>query len=201
MKERAIRSKKKNRDVVFLSLGSSDPFGIPLKTPLVYDVVTKREMKKHKIDFHNAIELGKFFQHRTFSRVKGDNKQFVMDTVTKTFKEEITYPQMEKIFDQAGIDRVNAIAYFNQNKSKNAKPLTLDVYIALIEFVKNNRGKDIFVDELPILMNPKSKIIFSLFDSFILVYFISDTLLLILSTIIFKHFHLTLQLSNTTMDL
>ena len=40
LKERAIRSKKKHRDVVLLSLGSSSCFGIPLKTPLVYDVLT-----------------------------------------------------------------------------------------------------------------------------------------------------------------
>ena len=162
LKERAIRSKKQNRDVVLLSLGSSDSFGIPLKTPLVYDIITKREMKKHKIDFHNAVEISKMCKHKTFNPVEGDNRQFVMDTVGKCVRGEITSLQMYKILDEAGMDMENAIAYYSENMNKNAKPQNLDVYIALIEFVKKNRGKDIFIDELPILMNLKSKTIFSL---------------------------------------
>ena len=66
LKERAIRSKKKNRDVVLLSLGSTNCFGEPLKTPLVYDVLSKHEMKNHQIDFYNATDLNKMFHHRTF---------------------------------------------------------------------------------------------------------------------------------------
>ena len=160
LKERAIRSKKKNRDVVLLSLGSSNWFGEPLKTPLVYDVLSKGEMKNHQIDFYNAVDLGKMVQHKPFAPVKEDNRQFVMETCRKCARGEMTYPQMNKILDEAGIDIDNATAYYNENRKSNAQRHQIDVYDALIDFVKNNRGKDISVDEVPILMNPKSKIIF-----------------------------------------
>ena len=162
LKERVIRSKKKNRDVVLLSLGSSNAFGVPLKTPLVYDVLTKREMQKHNIDFYNALDLNKIVQHKVCTSIRQDNRQFVLDTVRKVAQNEITYPQMYKMFGDAGIDYVNAIAYYNENRNSNAQRQQVDVYDALIHFVKNNRGKDISVDEVPILMNPKSKIIFLL---------------------------------------
>ena len=168
LKERVIRSKMKNRDVVLLSLGSSNFFGVPLKTPLVYDVLSKREMKNHQIDFYNATDLcnatylEKMVQHKSIAPVKGDNRQFVMETCGKCVRGEITYQQAYKIFDDAGIDRANAGAYYNENRSSNAQRHQVDVYDALIDFVKKkkNRGKDISVDEVPILMNPKSKIIF-----------------------------------------
>ena len=157
-----IRSKKKNRDVVLLSLGSSNAFGVPLKTPLVYDVLTKREMQKHNINFYNATDLSKMVQHKPFASVKDDNRQFVMDTVLKYARREMTNPQMYKILDDKGIDTTNAVAYYNENRNSNAQRQQVDVYNALTDFVKNNRGKDISVDELPILMNPKSKIIYFL---------------------------------------
>lgn len=159
LKERVIRSKKKNREVVLLSLGSCDAFGIPLKTPLVYDILTNREMKKHKVEFYTSIELGRTFQNKTLVPVRGDNKQFVMETIRKRARGEITVHQRNEIFDDAGIDQVNAVAYYNENKSKqlNTESQRIDVYEALIHFVKKNRGKDILIDELPILMNPKCK--------------------------------------------
>ena len=152
----------KNRDVILLGLGSSNAFGVPLKTPLVYDVLTKREMQKHNIDFYNATDLNKMVQHKTFAPCKEDNRQFVMETVRKCTRREITDIQLEKIFNDSGIDKQNAIAYYNENRNSNAQRQQIDVYDALIHFVKNNRGKDISVDEVPILMNPKSKIIFFL---------------------------------------
>ena len=160
LKERAIRSKNHNRDVVLISLGSCDAFGIPSKTPLVYDVLTKREMKKHKIEFHNSVDLKKMFRNKTFVQVKGENKQLVMETIRKEVRGEITYIQRDEVLDDAGIDRVNAIAYYNEkrfepNQSKKAQQI--DVYEALIHFVKKNRGRDILIDEMPILMNPKCK--------------------------------------------
>ena len=149
----------KNRDIVLLSLGSSDCFGTPLKTPIVFDVLTKREMKKHNIDFYNARDLTKMVQHKRFAPVKDDNRQFVMKTVHKLGR-EITYPQMITIFDEAGIDEINAVAYYKESQDREALRQQIDVYDALLDFVRNNRGKDISVDELPILMNPESKIIF-----------------------------------------
>ena len=159
LKERVIRSKKKNRDVVLLSLGSCDAFGIPLKTPLVYDILTKRETKKHKIEFHNSVELGQMFRNKTFVPVRGDNKQFVMETIRKRVRGEITHLQRNKTFDDAGIDWVNAAAYYNEKRLEqpNTESQQIDVYDALVNFVKKNRGRDISIDELPILMNPKCK--------------------------------------------
>ena len=130
-----------------------------MKTPMVYDVLTKHEMKSHQIDFYNATDLNKMVQHQSFAPDKEDNRPFVMETVRKVARREITYDQMGKIFDDAGIDAANAIAYYNENRNSNAQRHQIDVYDALIDFVKKNRGKDISVDELPILMNPKSKII------------------------------------------
>ena len=154
-----IRSKNKNRDVVLLSLGSSNCFGEPLKFPLVYDVLSKREMQNHKIDFYNAIDLSKMFQHKTFAPVEGDNRQIVMKTNRRQARGSITVPERNSILEDAGIDIPNAIVYYNENLSSNAPQQRIDVYIALVEFVKKHRGKDISVDEMPILMNPKSKII------------------------------------------
>ena len=158
LKERAIRAKAMNRDVVVIGLGSCDGFGKLLKVPLVYDLVTKREMGKNGITFHNAVELGQMFHGVTYNLAEGDNRQLVMDMVGKIPRGEITYPQMYEILDGAGIDRNNAVAYYNANKNKNAGPFTIDVYDGLIEYVKRNRQKDIFVDEFPVLMNSKSKI-------------------------------------------
>ena len=94
----------------------------------------------------------------SYTLAEGDNRQLAMDMVRKAARRKITYPQMTKIFDDAGIDSINAIYYYNENSNKNGQTLTINVYHGLIEFVKKNREKDIFVDEFPILMNPKSKI-------------------------------------------
>ena len=60
MKERAYRAKMKNRDVVFISLASSDRFGQPLKYCGVYDIMTKREMSTHSITFMSSLDLSNF---------------------------------------------------------------------------------------------------------------------------------------------
>ena len=120
-------------------------------------------MKNHQIDFYNATDLNKMVHHKSFTPDKEDNRPFVMETVRKATRREITYPQMQKIFDEAGIDEATAINYYNENRNSNAQRQNVDVYNGLIDFVKNNRGKDISVDEVPILINPKSKIIYFLF--------------------------------------
>ena len=160
LKERAIRAKKQKRDVVVLSLGSCDAFGTPLKYPLVYDIFTKREMQNLGISFYNAVELGRQPQDGKYCSVEKDNRQFVLETCRKVTTGDLTYPEMYTIFNELGIDIPNAGAYFNENKNNpNSQTQRMDVYIALIEFVKKNKWKDILVDEVPILMSPISKII------------------------------------------
>ena len=60
MKERAYRAKMKNRDVVFISLASSDRFGQPLEYCGVYDLMTRREMNAQSIIFKTAQDLSNF---------------------------------------------------------------------------------------------------------------------------------------------
>ena len=116
-------------------------------------------MQKYGIDFRNALELGQMFHVTSFHPVDGDNREFVMNSIRKTFRKDLkalTDAEVHQLFKKAGIDRSNAIAYYNENR-KYAHTQLKDVYGNLIEFVKKNRARDILIDECPILMNPISK--------------------------------------------
>ena len=45
-KERVIRAKNQRRDVTLVSLGSCTSFGFPMDFSLIYDIMTRSEMKK-----------------------------------------------------------------------------------------------------------------------------------------------------------
>ena len=113
---------------------------------------------KNGIAFYNAVELDQMFHDVTYTLAEGDKRQLVNDTAGKAARQEITYYQLFQILDDAGVDVANAIGYFNEHTNSYEQQRKIDVYDGLIEFVKNNKGKDIFVDEFPILMNSKCKI-------------------------------------------
>ena len=71
------------RDVTFLSLGSCTSFGLPMDFPLIYDIMTRSEMTTLRITFQNAIDLAKGFHGYVSSSKPDDNRDFVMEIVTK----------------------------------------------------------------------------------------------------------------------
>lgn len=170
LKERAIRAKKLSPAVIFISLGSCTPFGHPYEIPIIYDVITGREMISHQITFKHVIHL---MQENTNSgndesQVGGgtspaeneNNLQFAFETVQKVAKKEISHPEMGKILDNHNIDRENAIQFYNSQRNKRTQEHhNMDVYGLLLACVKRNPHLSYYVDELPILLSHKSKLI------------------------------------------
>ena len=177
MKERAYRSKMKNRDVVFISLASSDRFGQPLEYCGVYDLITKREMNAHSIIFKTSQDLDDFAHAQRISfhptsqmnsrkPVLGeDNRNFVMDIMGKIRNEY----ELLHIFEGKNIDISNASAFYNEEIIKRSKNIIKyiiqtskmsindDLYEALKKFVKAYHTSDIYIDELLVLLSFTSK--------------------------------------------
>ena len=168
MKERAYRAKIKNRDVVFISLASSDRFGQPLKYCGVYDLMTRREMNAQSIIFKTAQDLSNFVRDEKSSQsttstinplesaqIK-DNRKFVMEVFRKRKYDTEAYD----ILTNKNIDYVNAATFYNeQNKSSSTSTNKFqdDVYHSLKEFIKAYRDHDIYIDELLVLLSIISK--------------------------------------------
>ena len=161
MKERTFRAKKLGRDVTFMSLGSCDVFGIPSKFALVYDLITKREMRNFGIDFMNANDLVKSCRNNVLHEKEDDNRQFVMDNVGKALRGEMSSAEFVQNLKQRGIDIGNAIEFYHEHKNNPLRSLLENVYDKLVEYCKLNNQRDINIDEFPVLMNYKSKFIFS----------------------------------------
>ena len=89
-----------------------------------------------------------------------------MDIFGKYEKGEITLMQRYEILNVVDIDQSNATAYYFAKRKSKTQIQQIDVYQSLVEFVKKNRAKDILIDEFPILMNPKSKLIFKYFSKY-----------------------------------
>ena len=159
MKSRIIKAKEKNRNVCLVSLGSSTSLGIPFEHSLVYDVITREEMKSHNIPFKNVLDLKNLYQHASSVPTQDDNRHFVMETVRKVARRELSYAEMHSLLDARDIDKTNAINFFNENRNQQLQQQN-DVYDLLKSFIRNNPHLDVFVDEFPILWNPKSKFSF-----------------------------------------
>ena len=140
-------------------MGSSTTLGIPFEHSLVYDVLSREEMKSHNIPFKNVLDLKNLYQHAASTPTKDDNRQFVMETVEKVARGEMSYNEMYRLLDAKDIDVTNAVNFFNENRNKPPQQEN-DVYDLLKSFIKNNPHLDVFVDECPILWNPKSKFSF-----------------------------------------
>ena len=180
MKERAHRAKMKNRDVVFISLASSDRFGQPLEYCAVYDLITRREMNSQSITFMSRQDLNQFVNsmqcsssndNRNDSKNSAkheDNRMFVMETL-RTNK----YNDLEKLdlVEKKNIDWANAVAYYNEQiikilNTQQAPVLNMleDIYESLKQFTKAYKDHDIFIDELLVLLSVTSKISNSLYN-------------------------------------
>ena len=174
MKERAYRAKMKSRDVVFISLVSSDRFGQPLEYCGVYDLITKREMNTKSITFMSRQDLHQFVNsiqssssndNSDDSKNSGkheDNRMFVMETLRTN-----RYNDLEKLdlVEKKNIDWANAVAYYNEQiikilKTQQAPIVNIfeDVYESLKQFIKKYKDHDIFIDELLVLLSVTSKI-------------------------------------------
>ena len=130
MKERAYRAKMKNRDVVFISLASSDRFGQPLEYCGVYDLITKREMNSRSLTFMSRQDLNQFVNSIQCSSSNDnsddsnniakheDNRMFVMETLRTN-----RYNDLEKLdlVEKKNIDWANAVAYYNEQIIKILK--------------------------------------------------------------------------------
>ena len=159
IKERTFRAKKHGRDVVFMSMGSCDVFGIPSKFSLVYDLITKREMNSLGIQFMNAKDLLKLCGKKAGIGKRDDNRQLVMDTVEEGLYGKITYSEFSRILRQHGIDIGNAIEFYHESKNSSINTLLETVYDLLIAYCKENNQQDINIDEFPILLNYTSMLV------------------------------------------
>ena len=75
-------------------MGSSTTLGIPFEHSLVYDVITREEMKSHNIPFQNVLDLKNLYQSAaSTSPTKDDNRQFVMETTRKVLKGELSFDE------------------------------------------------------------------------------------------------------------
>ena len=140
-------------------MGSSTTLGIPFEHSLVYDVLSREEMKSHNIPFKNVLDLKNLYQHASSVPTQEDNRHFVMETVRKVARQELSYAEMHSLLDARDIDKTNAVNFYNENRNKPLQQEN-DVYDLLKSFIKNNPHLDVFVDECPILWNPKSTLSF-----------------------------------------
>ena len=157
LKERAIRSKNKNRNVIVISLGSCNLFGTPYNLSSVYDIITKEEMKRHGIVFKGAADLAILDQCDTSEHTKEDNRQYVL---RKGADKHLTTMDLIAIFKRHGINYSNACSFLTENrKSASQHQQEKDVYDNLKYFVKTNNQHDIYIDEFPVLISKTSKLI------------------------------------------
>ena len=151
-----------------ISLASTDVYGNPYDVPCVYDVLSEREMKHHRVDFINAKQL--LSDHiKNMKTMKNsssygssasgeDNMRFVYETISRRNIGEISLQDRYKIFYNHGIDLNNSIEYFNSQLRKGSPSLNnFDVYKMIIDHVRRNPDCDYFIDEFPILINRKCK--------------------------------------------
>ena len=151
-----------------ISLASTDVYGNPYDVPCVYDVLSEREMKHHQIGFMNAKQL--LSDHIKNTKIEqnssgyessasgDDNMGFVYWTVVRKVKGQIRQQDQMKIFYNHGIDVNNGIEYYNSQRLKGSQSQNnFDVYKMMIDYVRRNPDCDYFIDEFPILINPKCK--------------------------------------------
>ena len=159
----------KNRDVVFISLASSDRFGQPLEYCGVYDLMTRREMDAHSIVFKTCQDLNNFASDEesslsTRSTMKPresaqgkDNRKFVMETF-QNIKDDITACG---ILMMKNIDYANAASFYKEKilniSSGSTHDFEDDLYYSLKKFIKAYRDHDIYIDELLVLLSFISK--------------------------------------------
>ena len=118
LKSRIIKAKDKGRRVEMVSMGSSTTLGIPIEHSLVYDVLTRDEMKSHNIPFKNVLDLKHLYQGVASAPKKYDNRHFAMKTGSKVARGELSYAEMYSVLDAKDIDRTNAVNFFNENRNK-----------------------------------------------------------------------------------
>ena len=160
--------------MIMISLASTDVYGNPYDVPCVYDVMSKREMKHHKVVFMNAKQLLSHHIKKTkitnnnssckSSASSDDNMRFVYETVMRRATGEISEEAEQKILHNHGIEEVNAAEYFNSQRLKGTpNQNNFDVYKMMIDLIRRNPDWDYFIDEFPILINRKCKF-FSFFE-------------------------------------
>ena len=104
------------------------------------------------------MELKNLYQGAASTPTKDDNREFVMETIRKKVRGEISAAKWIRLLKARDIDPTNAIDFFNENRNKTLQlQQQNDVYELLKSFIINNPQYDVFVDECPILWNPKSK--------------------------------------------
>ena len=164
MKERAHRAKMQMRDVIFISIASSDKFGQPFEYHSVYDLINKKQMMKHSITFISSIDLAKFFREKDISSIdlpsfSQENDQRML-AITTLKNQNLSIHECTDILQRHGIDVSNALCFYNEQHTKFKEKSIIypldNIYHHLKEFIKENNKKDIYMDELLVLLNTKS---------------------------------------------
>ena len=170
LKERAACSKRIGREVCYVSLGASDERGKPLIMPLLFDLETEDENMLEGILVENAHHLcdckevdREDVNSRSCSKGISSSDSDDLDLVVNKYYQlcdvdEITVDERGQIMTEHGMDRINASRHMDNQKKGLIKHCDTDVFQHLLTFIRHHSTEDIFLDEVPILQNRKSKI-------------------------------------------
>ena len=168
VKEKTFLIKESGRPVIFISLGSCDALGLPYELPIIFDVITKREMKAHEIQFLSVVDLVQHQKKRNkekTSNVDGrsssstkSNLEFAYNETLKRLRGETTLEQRQKIFLNHNVNENNGADFYNSQRNK--KIMTFDgkdVYELASDYINDYPSNTYVFDETPVLMNKTSK--------------------------------------------
>ena len=168
VKEKTFILKASGKPVIFISLGSCDPLGLPYDLPIIFDVITSREMACHDIKFLSVVDLVEHqkkrnkeitndIDHRSSS--SKSNLEFAYKENLKYVRGETTYEQNCKIFLNHNVDFENGGAFYNSQKEKKTKIFDgKDVYELAWDYINDYPSNTYVFDETPVLMNKTSKL-------------------------------------------
>ena len=171
LKQRAAYSKRNGRMVCYLSLGACDELGNPLSIPLYFDLETADENMLEGILVDNAYNLcdcreaylddvnnSSFTKNLSRGGVDDDLKLVINKYYQLWDAREITVNERDQIMNEHGMDDRNVDHHVNMEKKCLIKHCSKDVFQHLLTFLEQHPETDVFIDEMPILQNRKSKI-------------------------------------------
>ena len=171
VKEKTFILKASGKPVVFISLGSCDPLGLPYDLPIIFDVLTSREMACHDIKFLSVVDLVEHQKKRneeitsiiddSSSSSSKSNLEFAYKETLKNARGETTREQYHKIFLNHNVDVDNGIAFYNSQTDKKINTFDgKDVYEQAMDYINDYPSNTYVFDETPVLMNKTSKLLF-----------------------------------------
>ena len=171
VKEKTFILKASGKPVIFISLGSCDPLGLPYDLPIIFDVITSKEMTCHDIKFLSVVDLVEHQKKRNeeitgiiderSSSSSKSNLEFVYKECLKHVRRDTTFEQHRKMFLNHNVDQTNGVAFYNSQTEKKTKRFDgKDVYELASDYINDYPSYTYVFDETPVLMNKTSKLLF-----------------------------------------